>query len=149
MDPLGWINTHDDWTLRQKQTHFYILFSTRQLSVYSLKSRQTSRSWNAFSKPKKNGNNHSLHKVIVNRWPAQRADNPEYLRPTGIIGTNCQWKVALITKAPKLWYLNRRRRVCFARSTPTTLVENRTYVWHVKSFFVRNMKFHPRHVWRV
>ena len=36
MDPLGWINTHDDWTLRQKQTHFYILFFTRQLSVYRL-----------------------------------------------------------------------------------------------------------------
>ena len=53
MDPLGWINTHDDWTLRQKQTHFYILFSTRQLSVYRLKSRQMSPSWNAFSKPKK------------------------------------------------------------------------------------------------
>ena len=55
MDPLGWINTNDDWTLRQKQTHFYILFSTRQLSVYRLKSRQMSPSWNTFSKPKKNG----------------------------------------------------------------------------------------------
>ena len=37
----------------KKQTHFYILFSTRQLSVYRLKSRQMSPSWNAFSKPKK------------------------------------------------------------------------------------------------
>ena len=73
--------------------------------------------------------------MYTQREASRQSRHPRVFAPTGIIGTNCEWKMALFTKAPKLWYLNWCKRTCFERSTPTTLVENRTYVWHVKFSF--------------
>lgn len=88
-----------------------------------------------FKETSKDTTLNTLYKVIVNGWPADRTDIPESLSPAGIMGTNCQWKMALFTKAPQLWYLNRCKSTCFARSMPNTLVENRPDVWHVKASF--------------